>query len=60
MECSENQRQASLEEQKLAMHTVVYGVNKYTAAVTGRHTLAYIKNVVIHGAPGTGKTYVGL
>ena len=59
MERSENQNPASLEEQKLAIQMAVYSVNKYAAAVTGRHTLTYTKNVVIHGAPGTGKTYVG-
>jgi hypothetical protein len=57
---SPNQSQASYEEQKLAFQLIEYTVQKKNNAVQGRSISNYVKNAVVHGAPGSGKTFVGM
>ena len=60
MKKTDSQNPASFEEQRLALRTIVHGVDRYTALVRGVQVLTHIKNVIVHGAPGTGKTFMGM
>ena len=53
---ADGQSQASYDEQQLALRTFKYTLDKYRA-VDGE--LTYTKNVIVHGAPGAGKSYLG-
>jgi hypothetical protein len=57
---SASQNDASYAEQKLAVTTYAYSIDKYAGVVQGRGALTHTKNVIVHGAPGSGKTFVGL
>ena len=56
---SNSQNEDSFEEQRLAVRTNAYSIDKYAGVVQGSGTLTHTKNVITHGAPGTGKTFVG-
>ena len=56
---SETQNETSFNEQKLGMKTYAYSINKYCGNVGDRLSLTHTKNVIVHGAPGTGKSFVG-
>ncbi len=59
MEQARDQSRASFDEQKVAVHAATYSINKYNGTVSGHRSLTYTKNVVVHGAPGSGKSFVG-
>lgn len=54
----ENQSQESFEEQGVAIDFVVGQINKYRS-FDGNASRVYTMNAVVHGAPGTGKSFVG-
>ena len=41
------------------MKTYAYSIDKYCGNVGDRLSLTHTKNVIVHGAPGTGKLFVG-
>ena len=49
----------SFEEQKLAVKTIAHSIDKYCGITHGNASFNYTKNCVAHGAPGTGKSFVG-
>ena len=53
-----SQNDASFQEQTLAVKTSVHSIDKYCGVVHGRNSLTYTKNIIVHGAPGSGKSYV--
>lgn len=60
LQVSNNQSDESFDEQKLVFELIEYTVQKKTnATARGRALGTYVKNAVIHGAPGSGKTFVG-
>ena len=54
---SDSQNEASINEQKLAMKTYAYSIDKYRGSVGPLMT--HTKCVIVHGAPGSGKSFVG-
>ena len=52
------QSDESYTEQKLALSLSIQIINKYKT-ISGRESRTYTKNVVIYGAPGTGKSFIG-
>lgn len=56
---SPNQSPESFEEQKVAFKLIEYTILKRCNAVQGRACSTYVKNAIVHGAPGSGKTFVG-
>ena len=54
----ENQSEESYIEQKRALSLVIKIIDKYRAT-TGNDSKTYTKNVIIYGAPGTGKSFIG-
>jgi len=57
---NELQSQASFEEQSLAITAAKARIDRYIreGKGMGKQALRYIKNFVVHGAPGTGKSFV--
>ena len=56
---AEGQNRASFEEQSLALRTAVYSIQRYRSSAVGQESLTLTKNVITHGAPGSGKSFVG-
>ena len=56
---SSSQSEASFEEQLLAIKTNAHSIDKYCGVMHDRQVLTYTKNVITHGAPGSGKSFVG-
>ena len=54
----EHQSDASFYEQKSAIEWNVRQINKYRTT-NGQDSMVYTKNIIVYGAPGTGKSYVG-
>ena len=56
---SSNQSDDSFEEQLLAIKTNAHSIDKYCGVAHDRQSLTYTKNVITHGAPGSGKSFIG-
>ena len=54
----QNQSEESFIEQKLALSLSIQIINKYKT-ISGSESRTYTKNVIIYGAPGTGKSFIG-
>ena len=54
----ENQSLDSFNEQNIALSLSLQVIDKYRAT-TGNDSKTYTKNVIIYGAPGTGKSFIG-
>ena len=59
MELADSQTEESLIEQKEVMSVIVNAVDKYCDPVRGREVTTQAKNIIVHGAPGTGKSWTG-
>ena len=57
---SESQNQTSYDEQKLALDLIYRSVKKYCGPIQGRRIDTYTKNPIIQGAPGSGKSHMGM
>ena len=52
--CSDNQSEESFMEQRIAIDHITYHISKYRTPEAS-NAMTYTKNVIVHGAPGTGK-----
>jgi len=57
---SASQNNVSYADQKLTVTTYAYSIDKYASIVQGHGAPTHTKNVIVHGAPGSGNTLVGL
>ncbi len=55
-----HQNRTSFREQRLAMELNKNSIDQYAAASFGTPSTAYTKNVVTHGSPGTGKSFIAM
>lgn len=56
---SPNQSDESFAEQQVAMDLIMYTVKKYVGPIRGKGGSSLCKNVIIHGSPGSGKSFIG-
>ena len=54
---SDSHNEASINEQKLAMKAYAYSIDKHRGSV--RPLMTHTKCVIVHGAPGSRKSFVG-
>ena len=54
----QNQSEESYNEQKMALNLAIQVIDKYRST-TGNESRLYTKNLIIYGAPGTGKSFIG-